>query len=132
MLNKKTWKQIRRSIFWALIFIFMLTGCSNEKKVVQEEENIVQDYDEKYGVLSEETGFGKLEMAELTEILDREGIPKIVSAEKVEDDTLYGSMMVLQVQTEDKKAYRLYINQYFHILAIWDVESEDYVYFVTK
>lgn len=96
-----------------MISFLILTGWGNHKKVVQVEENIVSDYNEIYAVLSEKTGFAELEMVEMAEILDRERIPEIVSAEKVEDNTLYGSMMVVQEQTEEKQSYRLYIINIF-------------------
>lgn len=87
------------------------------------------DYEKKYGVLSKKLDF---DIKGISKTLDREGVPEIVSAEKVEDDTSIRAVIVIEIETKDTYKYRLFIDQYNRVYAIRDMETDKDIYYEKK
>ena len=112
------------------IMIAISTGCglNKEEKNRTEDVDMNFDYENSYTVIQENLNCEDSDIRFILDTLERVEIKGVIRAEQKEDDSLAGLPVVLEIESEDNKAYRIYMDETCDLEAIKDIETGNYVY----
>jgi len=98
----------------------------------EEEADMNFDYENSFQVIQKSLNCDDPEDVEIIlDTLERAKVKGALSGEIKADDSLWAPV-VLEIESEDNKIYRIYMNQIYNVEGIQDMDTGKYIYRVIK
>jgi len=117
------------------IFIAFYIECGGKddggKNINGEDDKTMEfNYENSFQVIKESLGCDDTSVEFILEIFEMFGVKGATSAEIEEEEGI--DTLILEIQSEDSKTFRLYMESNYRLYAIKDMETGKYVYAVVE
>lgn len=122
-----------------IIFVFAICltalycgGCLNKdtEDVEEESKNMEFDYVKSFDTIKKSVDCDDKEIKYILDKFERFGVKGAINAKILEIKK--NKEKILEIESENHKIYRVYLEEDFLVYGIQDMESEKYIYMVTK